>query len=220
MNKPEIFHNYSKNNEIISNILLDLENIIKTEDNFEGNCFYYNKTFTRKPEFINKQVNLYWVGCKSQSNICEIGFNAGHSALLFLLGNPNENINFTIFDINTHSYTDECFKYIKDKFPVVNFTFVEGDSVSSIPKWLDQTKKFEFFDVVHIDGCHLIEILKSDFANSIKMLKKDGIVIIDDTQKEHINRLVDIYISTGIFEEITYIFETEVYKHRILKKII
>jgi hypothetical protein len=52
------------------------------------------------------------------------------------------------------------------------------------------------------------------------MLKKNGLLIIDDVQKEHINNLVNVYITTGAFEEITYMFKTAIYPHRILKKII
>ena len=219
MYMDKIIDKYNEYDNSINNILSDLEGIILDDTNFEGNCFYFNKTFIRKKELFNKQLNLFWIGTENHSNICEIGFNAGHSTLLLLLSN-NKNINFTIFDINSHSYTEKCFEYIKNKFVDVNFEFVEGDSSVSIPKWIDNTKKFEHFDVIHIDGCHQIDIVTKDFANSIKILKKNGLLIIDDVQKEHINNLVNTYILTGSFEELTHFFETTLYPHRILKKII
>lgn len=220
MNKNIISNKYSELNKDVNIILSDLEHIISNDNDFEGNCFYFNKTFIRKPELLNKQLNLFYIGIENYQNICEIGFNAGHSTLLLLLGNTNKNINFTIFDINQHLYTPKCYEYIQNKFPLVNFEFIEGDSVISIPKWINNTKNYEYFDVLHIDGCHLIDIVIQDFANSIKMLKKNGILIIDDVQKEHINNLVNIYLSTNMFEEITDIFETTLYPHRILKKLI
>jgi hypothetical protein len=220
MDKTNIISKYLEKTEYINRILLDLENIILDAENFEGNCFYLNKTFVKKTELINKQLNLFWSGCESPAKICEIGFNAGHSTLLLLLGNNNKNINFTIFDINHHPYTNTCYEYIKTIFPDVNFNFIEGNSVISIPNWINNTQNYEFFDIIHIDGCHLIDIVTQDFANSIKILKKNGLLIIDDVQKEHIDKLVNIYISTGAFEEITYIFETTLYPHRILKKIL
>ena len=38
-------------------------------------------------------------------HICEIGFNAGHSASLWLLANPTAKV--TMFDIWTHEYTEK-----------------------------------------------------------------------------------------------------------------
>jgi hypothetical protein len=204
----------------INDVLTYIENIIVDGEKLEGNCFYLNKSFIRNESLIQKQYNLYYLGCKSYNNICEIGFNAGHSAFLLLLGNTSENITFTIFDINHHEYTNKCYDYIKNKFKNVEFEFIEGDSVKTIPDFLEKNKSYEIFDLIHVDGGHDINIIKNDFANSIKLLKKNGIIIIDDVQKAHINDYVNTYISTGIFEEINNLFETTVYPHRILKKLI
>ena len=221
INKELINQEYNKIlKDNINNILADLEIIISDESDFEGNCFYLNKTFIKKDELINKQKNLFWIGFKNPINICEIGFNAGHSSLLLLIKNNSKNINFTIFDISYHSYTKQCYEYICNKFPDVNFDFIEGDSVTSIPNWINNTKKYEYFDVVHVDGGHALEILTNDFANSLKILKKDGLIIVDDVQKEHINNIVNVYLSTGSLKEVTHMFETSIYPHRILQKII
>jgi hypothetical protein len=234
LNKESLFESYLQLfNLKINKIILDLESIIGKCDDFEGNCFYINKTFTKSVELINKQVNLYSLGIlyrgslESESqidvstcNICEIGFNAGHSSLLLLLDNKSKNISMTIFDINTHTYVNECYRYICNIFPNVKFEFLEGDSTITIPEWISKTKNYEFFDIIHVDGGHQKEVIVNDFANSIKMLKKNGIIIIDDIQKEHINELVNMYISINILEEIPDLFETTLYPHRILKKII
>jgi predicted O-methyltransferase YrrM len=163
---------------------------------------------------------LFGCGKEAVENICEIGFNAGHSTMLMLLGRTNTPINFTIFDINHHTYTSECYDYIKTKFPQVNFEFVEGDSIVMIPEWTREYRKYETFDIIHVDGGHALDIIQNDFANSVKLLKKNGVIIIDDVQKTHINDLVNAYIYSGMFEEITSIFETTFYPHRILKKCI
>jgi hypothetical protein len=209
----------SKSDEI-QQVLTDVELLVETCESFEGNCFYLNKTFIRSNDLINKQKNLYLFGYLNPINICEIGFNAGHSAYLLLLGNKSNNINVTFFDINNHSYTDCCFEYICLKFPRVFFDFVQGNSIDSIPKWLIQTGKYEHFDLIHVDGGHDITTITNDFSNSLKMLKKGGIIIIDDIHKDHINHLVDSYLSTGVLEECQDIHETTVYPHRILKRIV
>jgi predicted O-methyltransferase YrrM len=160
-----------------------------------------------------KQINLFSL---SNKRVCEIGFNAGHSALLFLLSNQVEE--FTIFDNNQHPYTNLCYDYIRTLYNPT-FEFVEGDSTITIPKWIEETKKYEYFDVVHVDGGHSLSVITNDFMNALKIVKKNGHIIIDDVQKEHIDRLVDVYISTGALEEV-FLLPTTIYPHRILKKLI
>ena len=217
MDKENCIATYKKELLNLQLTLDDIENIVQFSNNFEGNCFYTNKTFERNPKLINKQANLYWLGCNNYINICEIGFNAGHSALLLLLGNMSSKITFTVFDINSHIYMLKCYDYIKCKFPHVCFELIEGDSVVTIPEWIQKNNKYEIYDIVHVDGGHALEIIQNDFANSVKLLKKDGIVIIDDVQKKHIDELVNIYIQSGVFEELPML-ETIFYPHRILKK--
>ena len=89
--------------------------------------------------------------------------------------------------------------------------------MATIPEWIQKYNKYEIYDIVHVDGGHALEIIQNDFANSVKLLKKDGIVIIDDVQKNHIDNLVNIYIQSWVFEEIPML-ETIFYPHRILKK--
>ena len=61
----------------------------------------------RIPQLFTKQMNLYKSAMEAK-NILEIGFNAGHSCLLFLLANPESKI--TIFDICEHKYAKPCFE--------------------------------------------------------------------------------------------------------------
>lgn len=204
---------YSEHKSLVDTFLTKVELLIENGDQLEGNCFYLNKTFTQEEKLKNKQINLFSL---SNKRVCEIGFNAGHSALLFLLSNQVEE--FTIFDINQHPYTNLCYDYIRTLYNPT-FEFVEGDSTITIPKWIEETKKYEYFDVVHVDGGHSLSVITNDFMNALKIVKKNGHIIIDDVQKEHINRLVDVYISTCALEEV-FLLPTLVYPHRILKKLI
>ena len=54
--------------------------------------------------------------------------------------------------------------------------------------------------------------------NTMMLVKKNGLVIIDDTNAPEINKYVDFYISTGIFVEIN-VLNSYGYQHRIIKKI-
>ena len=64
-------------------------------------------------------------------NILEIGFNAGHSAELWLSVKPN--IKVTSFDIGTHSYLTLGKDFIDRKFPG-RHTLILGDSRETLPK--------------------------------------------------------------------------------------
>jgi Methyltransferase domain len=193
--------------------------IIDSNVHFEGNCFYYHDTLNIFPELYSKQLNLFWCGKQAVENICEIGFNAGHSTMLMLLGRPNTPINFTIFDIGHHLYTKPSFEYIKSEFSYVNFEYVEGDSTIIIPEWINKNQELMYkYDVVHVDGGHSEHCISNDMKNADLLVKKNGIVIIDDTDGEIINKYVDLYISNGNYVEMN-LLSTYGYPHRVIKKI-
>jgi hypothetical protein len=214
--KPE----YESKNDEMQMHLENLKNIIiKSNVYFEGNCFYYNSTLTLVPHLYSKQLNLFWCGKQAVENICEIGFNAGHSTMLMLLGRTNTPINFTIFDIGDHLYTKPSFEYIKSKFSHVNFEYVEGDSTITMPEWISNNPELIYkYDLVHVDGGHNEHCISNDMKNADLLVKLNGIIIIDDTHMEAINKCADLYISNGNYVEMNLI-STNGYPHRCIKKI-
>jgi len=198
----------------------DLEQIIiNSNSELEGNCFYYHSSLNIFPELYSKQLNLFNCGKQAIENICEIGFNAGHSTMLMLLGRGKTPLNFTIFDIGHHSYTKPCYEYIKTKFSFVNFEYIEGDSTSTMPEWILNHPELVYkYDVIHVDGGHSEHCISNDMKNADLLLKKDGIMIIDDTHDEVINNYVNLYITNGNYDEIN-VLTTHGYPHRVIKKI-
>lgn len=189
--------------------------IIESKTPLEGNSFYIHQSLNLYPDLYTKQLNLFWCG-KQGSRICEIGFNAGHSCLLMLLGRDTTPMDFTIFDIGEHAYTRPCFEYMRSQFQHVRFEFIEGDSTVTIPNWIE-AKKPELYDVVHVDGGHSEHCITNDMKNADALVKMDGIVIIDDTNCEYINKCVELYLSTGKYSEI-HVLKTKGYPHRIIRK--
>lgn len=200
--------------------LNDLKQIVENSNSpLEGNCFYYHTTLHEFPELYSKQVNLFWCGKQAVENICEIGFNAGHSTMLMLLGRSTTPLNFTIFDIGHHSYTKPSYEYIKSKFSFVNFEYIEGDSTSTMPEWINTHSELMYkYDVVHVDGGHSEHCISNDMKNADLLVKKDGIIIIDDTNSVTINNYVELYLSNGNYNEVE-ILTTHGYPHRVIKKI-
>lgn len=209
----------SKNNEK-QLYLEDLKNIIMNSNStLEGNCFYYDRSLNLFPELYTKQLNLFWCGKQEIENICEIGFNAGHSAMLLLLGRNNTPLNFTIFDIGHHPYTKPTFEYIKSKFSYVNFEYIEGDSTIIMPEWINNHSELMYkYDVVHVDGGHSEHCISNDMKNADLLVKQNGMIIIDDTNDQTINNYVDWYISNKNYTELQ-VFPTFGYPHRIIRKI-
>ena len=53
--------------------------------------------------------------------------------------------------------------------------------------------------------------------NADILLKKDGILIVDDTYMPHINERVNLYVSSGKYREVD-VLVTKGYPHRIIQK--
>jgi hypothetical protein len=211
---------YENKKDEKNNYLEDLKTIIGNSNaSLEGNCFYYDTTLDIFPELYSKQLNLFWCGKQAVENICEIGFNAGHSTMLMLLGRNTTPLNFTIFDIGHHAYTKPCVEYIKEKFSYVNFEYVEGDSTITMSEWINNHKDVMYkYDVVHVDGGHSEHCISNDMKNTDLLVKVNGIVIIDDTNVGYISHYVDLYLSTGNYIELQ-LCSTSGYQHRVIQKI-
>jgi len=204
-------------NEILNN----LKNIIiDSKTPLEGNSFYAHETLSLYPELYTKQVNLFWCGKNASSRICEIGFNAGHSAMLMLLGRDKTPVDFTIFDIGHHAYTSPCLKYIETKFSNVNFEYIEGNSILTMSKWIsDNPSLVGTYDLIHVDGGHTEECIINDMKHADILVKKGGVIVVDDTGCSHINSTTNDYINTGKYTELD-VLTTYGYVHRVIQKIL
>jgi predicted O-methyltransferase YrrM len=126
---------------------------------------------------IKQQVNdLIKLTNKPNINVMEIGFNAGHSAEIFL--HFNKTLKLTSFDLGCHDYVLTAKEYIDSTYPN-RHTLILGDSTVTIPKYYDDNKDLKF-DVIFIDGGHDYEIAKSDIKNCFNLAHKNTIIILDD----------------------------------------
>jgi predicted O-methyltransferase YrrM len=182
--------------------LLEIENlkriIIQTKEQLEGNCLYTHRNINKYnyEEKENLRYNIYTL-CNNIDNIMEIGFNGGHSVVLYNYSNPN--IKVTTFDICYHKYTQKCVDYLQslDKY---NINFIKGDSTKTVLEH-DTSNKY---DIIHIDGGHSHEVAEQDIKNCKKHSKENTILIIDDAYAPQIERLISKYIKDRLFKEIDY----------------
>jgi hypothetical protein len=220
LNSSEIIFDYNKKINENINLLDNLKQIIiNTNELLEGNIIYGHLNLSILPELYPKQINLYLCGKQTATRVCEIGFNGGHSTMVMLLGREKMTLEYTIFDICEHTYVKSCFNYIKENFNHVNFEFIEGNSIDTMPSWI--MKNIEFigtYDLVHVDGGHSLECIENDMKNADIIVKINGYIIIDDTDIEYINNCVNLYLNSGKYIEV-FLLKTERYHHRILQKI-
>lgn len=202
-----------------ASFLEPLEAIIRsTGELLEGNCVYKNQTLEADPLLDSKRQNLERAA-QSARRICEIGFNAGHSALAFLLaGDPTTQ--YVFFDLGEHAYTRPCFQYLQQTFPSIAMQAVYGDSRITMPRWI-QTNPAAVgtFDVVHVDGGHTLECATSDMFAAYLLAKPGGIVIVDDIQNTDIISAVNVWMEQGLLQLDSSFEVTQVYPHIVLRKV-
>lgn len=188
----------------IENIILDCN------ERLEGNIYCDISPQNIVFNYKSKQTNLQKLA-KNSNLICEIGFNAGHSALFMISANPQAE--YVFFDLNYHTYTNHCFSYIKEAFKNTKISIIYGDSKDTLTSYYSNIEKY--FDLIHIDGGHDYETLNSDFKNSYLMCKKNGFIVIDDTDELIINNYVNNIL---LFSNLKEVFYDQTHYHRILKK--
>lgn len=182
---------YTHTLHVYKGIFNALDDIVRAsgQETVEGSIFFYgNKDMTYNSVFLHKQMNLFEIA-KNASMILEIGFNAGHSAALMLLANPLSKL--VIVDIAEHAYAKQCFRFLQSVFGDERLMFIEGDSREK----LIELPINDIYDVIHIDGGHTEDILKSDIDNCRRYSDKKTKLIIDDINIPSIKQVIDKYIN-------------------------
>jgi predicted O-methyltransferase YrrM len=122
-------------------------------------------------------IDLIQLSNKPNIHIMEIGFNAGHSAEVFLQNNPT--LTLTSFDLGCYKYVAHAKEYIDATFPG-RHKLILGDSTVTIPQYIIDNPD-ESFDLIFIDGGHDYMIANADLENCRKLANENTIVMMDDT---------------------------------------
>jgi len=125
------------------------------------------------------------------TNAMEIGFNAGHSALLMLTANPS--LKLTYIDICVHRYTTLCFEYLRSIFGD-RINLINGNSLLAFPLLKSQANDFDFYI---IDGGHGIDVAETDMYNVIKYGRKGSIILFDDSDNTTLRTMLSMYMLSG-----------------------
>lgn len=165
---------YNSAFEKYNSIVAQLDKImLESNERIEGNCFHIDgRPRELARTFKTKRYNLFNEALTC-ANIMEIGFNGGHSCLIFLLANPYSRIQ--IFDLGDHNYAYKCYELLNLLFPD-RLSIVWGNSLETVGEFKTDLK----YDLIHIDGGHGVHELISDINNAKQLSSPCTKLIIDD----------------------------------------
>jgi len=146
-----------------------LDEALKHHNVWEG----YSLQIEEKAKTLVELVRKY-----KPKNILEIGFNGGHSSLLFLI---NSSAKITSFDLGSNKYVDDGKNHI-DKYYSSRHKLIKGNSLNTIPKF--KLENNEKFDMIFIDGGHEYNTAIGDLKNCLELAHKNTIVILDDVVRK------------------------------------
>lgn len=110
--------------------------------------------------------------------MAEIGFNAGHSTVSLLSGNPGKTL--TSFDLCKKPYYGETSSLLLKNYEG-HLEIICGDSTQTLPELIEQGRPK--FDLIHIDGGHSGDVPKQDILNSLQLSHGDTFILVDDCNK-------------------------------------
>ena len=176
------------------------EAVVASGAPLEGNLFYYHHSsdFLHSqphPGRVHKRRN-YFHAVRFKKSLLELGFNAGHSALLALSCNPG--LRFVGVDIAQNKYTLKCAEIVRQLFPE-RFELIVGDSRNVLPYIATHRRELKF-DLLHVDGGHGVETCRTDISNCVRIAENSGgrpHLIVDDTAHMPILDVFREFVSLG-----------------------
>ena len=200
----------------------------------------YVKTILSKLSLIYDDENLSWhyhlfAGFKKKfeekniqiDKILEIGTLNGEFTNFLSKIFPNSEIISIDLDQNDNAFTSsynrndskKLSKFLevrKKNLDKENIKFLTMNSLE-----LDRKFKNNFFDIIWIDGDHLNPQVTIDIFQSLKLIKKSGIICVDDVIKNDENFKDDInskYVSSDSFQTLEYFNSLKIFKTKFLIK--
>ena len=170
---------------ILTKEILELQKTVRLAENVDNLEQHFKTVFGSPPDghagLFPGQKALYvflshqpWV-----RQVCEIGFNAGHSALFWLIG--SEKTKLVSFDIASWGYTKPMGEYLQSVFPG-RLETVWGDSRTTVPSfWQQKAGQIFACDIVVIDGSHNHDYVLADLRNMrVGANTRRHLIIMDD----------------------------------------
>ena len=170
----------------------------------EGNLFYFHQAQLPNDNLPDaarhdKRAN-FLLALKDAASLLEVGFNAGHSALLALDNNPS--LRYHGIDIGLHPYTRVCASILEVAFGD-RFQLEFRDSRQRLPAMLAEGAAGDF-DVIHVDGGHDAEKFEQDIHLALALVKPGGLLVVDDTNYPPLAQFAASLVARGVCQQETF----------------
>jgi predicted O-methyltransferase YrrM len=109
--------------------------------------------------------------------VLEIGFNAGHSSLIWLQGHPGNRV--VSVDLGLHPYVLDAKRFIDLRYPTRHELFV-GDSKRLLPVLAQASAWQRRFGLILVDGGHDYPTARADLENCRAFAQPESLVVMDD----------------------------------------
>lgn len=167
---------------------VDLTEIIRLSEGLDD-AIYANRDehmeshsghLTIEPKVYTAFANL---GNECVTTICEIGFNAGHSALRWLWAAPQANV--IMFDLWEKEYNEKAEEYIRsprnDHLKPNRLKIIKGNSLLTVRQF-HADHPLTKCNIISVDGGHSYEVALKDILNMHFLADKNfHILFVDDT---------------------------------------
>ena len=173
-----------KKESICNNLFKDFEfpEEVKNEyETFEQNTekLIFKKRYVEGHigQLVAQQKLYYHLSrVESVKTICEIGFNLGHSAFMWLVGSKAK---LYSFDLGHHGYVRGMAEYMSKTFPG-RFNITYGSSEKTVPEFTKANPDIKC-NILSVDGAHTYHMAKTDMTNFQKLASNvKNVLIFDD----------------------------------------
>ncbi|GMI39810.1 hypothetical protein TrCOL_g3190 [Triparma columacea] len=145
--------------------------------------------------------------------VCEVGYNMGHSSLIWLM--EDGGIRVRAFDIGEHEYSLPASRHLEERFGSGRFGITFGDSLETVPHFasLVSAGLEDPCHVVFVDGGHTPAVARSDIASFGAAVDPGGhLLIVDDTNQGGVGDVWRDMQEEGIVAEAGAVYEDVFYK--------
>ena len=126
--------------------------------------------------------------------VCEVGFNAGHSALNWLSADPLVIVD--AFDLGAHASATAAFAYLSNKYPG-RLRLTLGDSRATLPL-VDHAVAC---DVVFVDGGHDGDVPAADLGNLMRLAARGAPLLVDNANMAPVRAALSDATARGLVLE-------------------
>jgi hypothetical protein len=154
-------------------------------------------------EYLSRAASLSTV-----KTVCELGFNQGFSAIMWLASNPS--LRVYSFDLMRYSGSYAALEFVQNNFPG-RLTLIRGDSKHSIADFAS-THCDLTCDIIFVDGLHTFDGALTDMKSFSQLAHAQTVLLMDDLGSAKFNGVEQAWshaITDGLIVESQRILAVE-----------